>query len=245
MCRRGTHKRRAIREEEIESMSQLMQERKTLFEAHDFAMMTFKDQQIVEKACREFWDQVHNHARRSANEEALKLVLTNWIQHRNYGEYRDWFYTQCKECIKAGNSNILSMLLEHYQTVGKRPYDNLNEALQICCEQNDPACLNVCLQYNAEESQFCSSLNACAVNKNETMFKLVAKRMKQQQVDENYFFISPELFKSILLWDNVEAMRTVALKETLQKKKEQQQQLVQNQMAAKPYKHKCGRQRQR
>ena len=65
-------------------------------------MVTFKDQQIVEKACSEYWDVANNAMRRTANEDALAMVLSNWMQHRQFHEYKGWFYVQAKECIKAG-----------------------------------------------------------------------------------------------------------------------------------------------
>jgi len=209
MCRRGTNKKRVLQEQEIESMEQLKTERENFLQAHDYAMVTFKDQQIVEKACSEYWDIANNAMRRTANEDALAMVLANWMQHRQFHEYKGWFYVQAKECIKSGNAQILGMVLGHYQERGETPSDQFNECLQICCEQNNPECLDVCLTYGAEESQFCSALLACAKNKNEDMFKRVAMRMTTQNVSEDHFFISPDLYKTILMWDSVEAMRTI------------------------------------
>jgi len=213
MCRRGARKRKAIREEEIETMAQLQQERDQFLADHDFAMAVFKGQQIVEKACREYWDERNNRQRKVDNQQALQTVLENWIQHREYTQYRDWLYIQAKECIKSGNTKILSMLMQHYVNIQKRPVDNFSECLQICCEQNNPECMKICLEHGAEESQFCLALLACAQNKNELMFKRVADRMAEQQahagLDASHFFISPELFKAILKWDNVEPLRTI------------------------------------
>merc|ERR1719210_2866340 len=81
------------------------------------------------------------------------------------------------------------------------------------CDSNSVTCLDILINHGAEESKFCTALVACAKQKNIELFLKVSELMlKQQQtnsLEEDYFFISGQLYKLILVWNNPDALRCI------------------------------------